>query len=68
MKFGLDIPWDPGNDIGYVMFQEVRHSRFALCVYQAKGVIFFAFLCVSEHFEPIKTHFFWKIFVSVKRT
>ena len=29
---------------------------------------FYAFLCVSEHFELIETHFFFsKIFVSAKR-
>ena len=34
-----------------------------------RGKIFFiAFLCVSEHFESIETHFFFpKIFVSAKR-
>ena len=50
----------------------LRHSHFAL---RAKRVIgqrgkkkyfFFAFLCVSEHFESIETHFFFfsKIFMN----
>ena len=34
----------------------------------SKGYIFFfAFLCVSEHFESIETYFFLNIFVSAKR-
>ena len=33
---------------------------------RVKILFIFAFLCVSEHFELIETHFFWKIFVSVK--
>ena len=33
-----------------------------------RGKHFFAFLCVSEHFESIEIHFFFsKIFVSAKR-
>ena len=33
-----------------------------------RGKFFFAFLCISEHFESIETHFFFrKFFVSAKR-
>ena len=35
---------------------------------RGKKKFFFAFLCVSEHFESIETHFFFsKIFMSAKR-
>ena len=59
------------SDWLYKNFVVLRRTGFAQ---RAKRVIgqrgnffFFAFLCVSEHFESIETHFFSKIFVSAKR-
>ena len=43
MKLGMDNPWDPGK---------------APSGQKVKKIFFFAFLCVSEHFQSIETNFF----------
>ena len=47
-----------------------RLSGFALRAKSVMGQwgkkISFTFLCISEYFESIETHFFWKFFLSTK--
>ena len=62
MKLGMDTPWDPGSDMGYIRL------RFAARTLGSKEYFFFfhfyAFKSISSRFRHT---FFSKIFVIAKR-
>ena len=57
-KLGMVTPWDPAGDMGYVRL------CYALMGQRGKKIFF---LCVLEHFQSIKTHFFFRKFSSTVR-